>query len=170
MEKLTVKTVFIVSLIVLIGGILIGKYALPSKVITKTEIQIVEKEVVKYKEVEDKKEKKNQEVTETETRLPDGTVKKEKKTVDKGEIVTNTQKESEKTKETTSITKIETVTINKKWDISLLVTPSHKDDNVLGSSLSYGLHVQKLQVFGPVNVGGFIISNKVYGLTIGGSF
>lgn len=152
-------------------GAAVGRYTVPTKVVTKIEEKIVEKEVIKTKENTVRETNKNRELVVTETVLPDGTRKIEKHYINRDEI----RDTAERTNLTTTSRDTElhsstvTTSENANWNISALATPSHTKDDILSGSLSYGLHVQR-RVLGPFSVGAFGLTNKTYGVSIGGSF
>lgn len=161
----------LVAVVVFIAGLACGRFTTPAKVITKTEIQTVEKEVVKNKEVTVKDTNKDRELVVTETTKPDGTKIVEKHYINRDQIKEDTTKTNSVVDTKKSDSKSETITTNEKndWNLSALVTTSHTEDDMFHQSMSYGVHVQR-RILGPFSVGAFGLTNKTYGLSIGASF
>lgn len=161
----------LIAAVVFIAGLAAGRYTLPAKVITKTEIQTVEKEVIKNKEVTSKDTNKDRELVIVETTKPDGTKIVEKHYINRDQIKEDSTKTNTVTDTKRTDSKSETVTINDKndWNLSALVTTSHTDSDMFHQSLSYGVHVQR-RIIGPFSIGAFGITNKTYGLSVGASF
>jgi lipopolysaccharide export LptBFGC system permease protein LptF len=159
------------GLVLLLAGVMIGRYTVPTKTITKTETKIVEKEVVKSSDTDIKTIKKNSTLVETETILPDGTHKIERRYVNNDEIVDKDVKLNVTTDTKSTDIKSMTVTTNEKnnWNLSALATTSHTEDDIFREKISYGIHVQR-RIIGPFSVGAFGLTNRTYGISIGGSF
>lgn len=158
--EVSLKTGAIVLVAVIAASFCVGRYSTPSKVVTKTQT-VTNSTEDKVTDLADNKDE-----TIDKTILKDGTVKEEIHITDKINSVTTDQKN------TTSTTKSTTTTtnINSDWNISALATPSRLDDTFLNTgSMGYGIHIQR-RIIGPFSVGVFGLSNKVYGLSIGGSF
>jgi uncharacterized protein YchJ len=169
--EISIKTAAIATVLLLGIGYLSGKYTTPAKVVTKIEEKIVEKEVVKTKVDTSVREKKNREYIIVETTSPDGTIRRERRFIDKGETTTDTSKVNVSTTERDTELKSSTETVNSKnlWNVSALATMSHTDSDFLRGNISYGAHVQR-QILGPISVGAFGLTNKTYGLSLGVSF
>ena len=172
--ELNVKTCAIGGISLLIIGGLCGRFATPSKVVTKIEEKIVTKEVIRYKEVKSKDEDRNKETIITETILPDGTRKIEKRIVDKSEITTHSNVEASKDSTSETTKKTETTVSNQKndWNVAIMggVSRSNPVD------VKYGAHVQH-RFLGPFSLGvygngfgGISDSNQFYGISLGGSY
>lgn len=161
----------IVAVVIFIAGAAVGRYTLPTKVVTKTETVTVEKEVIKTKEKNVTDTNKNRELVITETIKPDGTKIIEKHYINRDEIHSTSDRVNIATTESKTDTKSSSVVTNEKndWNLSALVTTSHTDSDMLHGSMSYGVHVQR-RIIGPFSVGAFGITNKTYGLSIGASF
>lgn len=159
------------SVVLLAAAFAAGRYTVPTKIVTKTETQIVEKEVIKNKEVNSRDTNRNRELVTTEVIAPDGTITRTKHYINRDEV----REESTRTNTTTTNTSTETrsstvtTTENANWNVSALATMSHTKDDVLSGSISYGVHVQR-RVLGPFSVGAFGLTNQTYGLSLGGSF
>lgn len=153
-----------VLVILLAAAFLVGRHTVPVKTVTKIEEKIVEKEVVKTVESSKKDEKRNKEVIIIETRLPDGTVKKETRIVDRGTIVIDSTKDSTRITSVETERKSETSTKanSQKWNVALLAA---KKDTI-NSEILYGGHVQ-YKVAGPFSVGVMGLSNKTGAISVG---
>lgn len=169
---LSKKTIVISALLLLGIGAAVGRFEAPDKIVTKvvtqTVTQVVTKEVVKR----DTEVKKNTVTTITETTKPDGTKVKTTTIANKDDISTDLNKNVD----TNSNTKTETVATQtvtnekRQWIVSALVSPSHPNDNILGSGgLSYGASVQK-EIIGPFYGGAFGLTNQTYGVSLGVTF
>jgi len=162
MDKKTV--VFICATFIV--GVAIGRFTLPKKVITKTETQVVTKEVVKWKVKKDTQVNKDKEVIIVETKYPDGTIKTEKRIIDKGKITIQLDKNGQTTTNT-NITSNTTST--KEYNTNNLLISGMVSPDIRNSTLRYGLLVQK-RFIGPLFIGGFGVLNSGVGVTIGVSF
>jgi hypothetical protein len=165
------KNLILGALVLFIVGGLIGRYLAPEKIQIKVQEKEVIKEVIKYKESKKSTENKDKQVIIIETRLPDGTITKETRILDKGVVVVDVKKDLEDRKESSKETKTEiTKDSPKDWNIAALATPSHLEDSIFATgSLAYGLHVQR-RIIGPFQLGAFGITNKTYGFSIGASW
>ena len=169
--NLSVKTI-VISVLVLLGvGAAVGRYATPdkvvTKVVTKTETQIV------YKEVENKnvENHKNTVTTITHTTAPDGSKTDVTVITNKDDIkVVDNKTINSDTKTQTETTSTKTVTNEKRqWIVQALFSPSHPSNNILGGTMSYGASVEK-QIIGPFYGGAFGLTNQTYGLSLGVTF
>ena len=169
--ELDLKKLVPAGIVLLVLAFVAGRYGTPERVVTKTETQIVEKEVVKTVEKKVRDQKNDKVTLITETVSPDGTKKREVKIVDKSEITNYSDKNTEKQSETSVTQKTETTRESKSlgWNVSALGSMSHSKDDLLGNSVSFGVHVQR-RVLGPFSVGVFGLTNQTYGLSVGGSF
>lgn len=156
-----------IGAILLVSSFMAGRYTTPTKTVVKVEEKIVEKEVVKYVEVQAKSEKKDVETVVIETILPDGTIKRETKIVDK--TITDEKKkiDLDKQKEQTKISKREEITENSKSDWMVSVMVSAKENDL--SRQNFGVHIQR-RIIGPFYLGVYGEENKGLGLSIGGTF
>lgn len=154
----------------IIAALAIGRYTAPIKEKIKIEERIVEKEVVKYKERENQDEQKNTETVIIETIFPDGTIKKETRIVDRGHITIDRSKELDKQK-TTEKEKIITaqIGVEKDWNAALIASPSHSKYNLIPSSISAGILVQR-RIAGPFSVNVFGLTNQTFGAGVGFSW
>lgn len=140
-------------------GLSIGYFALPAKVVTKTETKTVEKLV----EDQNKTTKNNKVVVVTETTAPDGTKTKRTEVTDKSVTTADTKTSDDVSSDSKSE---KTVTYAKnELSISALVGIQIGD----GFTPSYGLSVQK-RVLGPIYVGAFGFTNRLAGVSLGLSF
>lgn len=172
LRKVTKLTLAGAALIAI--GFAFGRYATPEKVVTKVEERVVEKVVEKVKEQTTKTEDKNLVTIIEETILPDGTIKRTTKIVDKSQLSseekrfesTETARASERTSETTITSK------SKDWNVALMAGVN-TDDDLFKKQIGYGLVVQR-RILGPVYIGGygngFGSSSQSFGITLGGSF
>jgi hypothetical protein len=168
LEKLKQNSKHIVIVIILLAAsFMVGRYTTPTKTKTVVEEKVVEKEVVKFVEVQAKTEKKDVETVVIEIISPDGTIRKETKIVDK--TVLEEQKKIDLNKQTdqTRISKREETTesSSSEWMVSLMV--SAKENNI--SEQNFGVHVQR-RIIGPFYLGVYGEQNKGVGLSIGGTF
>lgn len=161
MENLKKAGIVIILMLVAFGA---GRFASPTKVVTKVEEKVVNKEVVKWKTKTVIEETKNKEIIITKTVKPDGTVVETKRIVDKGTVSKDSSKDSQTEKES-SKSKI-TVEVKEKsppsWTISGLAR--YKDGGV-----DFGASAYK-RVLGPVGVGVFGIQKGEIGVSMGFSF
>jgi lipopolysaccharide export LptBFGC system permease protein LptF len=158
--EVSLKTGAIVLVTVIAASFCVGRYSTPSKVVTKTQT-VTNSTEDKVTNVADNKDE-----TIEKTIEKDGTIKEEIHITDKSNSVTTDQKNSTTTTQSTTTT----TNINSDWNISALATPSRLDDTLINTgSMAYGVHIQR-KIIGPFSVGVFGLSNKVYGLSIGGSF
>ncbi len=173
--ELNAKTIAI-SVIALLGiGYASGRYTTPTKTVTKIEEKIVTKEVVKYKETKSKDENRNKETIIVETIMADGTKRIEKRIVDKTQIETDTNRESEKTASSETSRKSETTVENSRsnWNVAVLAGAGSFSE-AAKQEYGYGLHLQ-YRVFGPFYFGGYGTgigrsTQESYGFSLGGQF
>lgn len=151
----TTRKALAIGLVFLVG-LAIGRYTLPAKVVVKTEVQTVEKVVQDTK----RDDKKNTTTIVTETKKPDGTDIKTTETVDKDQITSNT---ATNTDITTDSTTSKTTTYNTG---SLSVAGLAGVQFGGGNTITYGLHVQK-KLLGPIDIGVFGFTDKLFGASIG---
>jgi hypothetical protein len=158
------KTIIIISLLLILLGAGIGKYASPEKVVTKTETVTVEKEVIKYRETNTENTKVDKVTVITEDISKDGTIHRETVQIDKTQIDKYIDKHLDKTKDSKETTVTQTEKINQSlWHVSALASVKQ------GEIPSYGALVEK-RVLGSISVGAFGLTNKTAGVTIGYSF
>ncbi len=152
-------------------GVVAGRYTLPEKIVTKTETVVVEKEVIKTKEVVTKDTNKDREMIVTEVISPDGTRKITKHYINRDTIREDATRTNTTTNTSNTSSRTEITVDNGKadWNVSVLATTSHTDSDLLKGSMSYGVHVQR-RIIGPFQLGAFGITNKTYGLSLGASF
>jgi uncharacterized protein YqgV (UPF0045/DUF77 family) len=158
--EISTKTKVIAAAVALGLAFGLGYYVTPTKTTIKTEIKEVIKEVEKKHT-----DQQNDVVTvEVETRYPDGTVKIERKIVDKGHIVIDDTRKKDQTTDTSTTTVVERGQAS--WNIAAL-TNVDLSDRKFGTK--YGLHVQR-RIIGPVQVGAFGMTDGTGGVSIGISF
>ena len=168
--ELSKKQLAVGILALFIGGAAVGRFSLPAKVETKIEEKIVVKEVIKWKTQYVKNEQKDKETVIIETHYPDGKIVKETHIVDKGTIVVNKtaegSKETDKKEETTTEKTVEYA--NRDWSFAALAAPKKSSEGgvSLTSGVDYGLHVQR-RVLGPFYLGGFGLTDKTFGASLG---
>lgn len=164
-KKLVIGTIAIAAV-----GFLVGRYTTSVKTVIKVETQIVEKEVIKVVEKKVQEEKRDTVTTEDEIVHPDGTVERRKKIVDRTKVDSMTDKNSDTSSEK-SVTQLSESSFGRSqdWNLSLLATKSYIDEDMLGARVNLGFHVQR-RILGPFSVGVFGITNRTYGLSVGGSF
>lgn len=149
----------LVGLVLVLVGYAFGRYVQPATVITKTE----DHEVIKYVERTTKEKDNNKDIVIIETRLPDGTIRKETHIVDKGRVIIDKSKEGSDTKDSKS----ETIVSNTK--------PQWKAAGLLGvadyslSNRIYGLEIER-RILGPIFVGAWGMTNKQLGVSVGLEF
>lgn len=159
--------IIIAGLVILLGGVAIGRYTLPAKVVTKTETQIVTQVVTKTVEVDKTDYHKNKVLVETVTTKPDGTVVRKREFLDKSEIVkddrTNTDTNSNSS--TTTHTESSKTYANDKGSVRALVARNmdHISEDI------YGVGVEK-KILGPFTLGAFGLTDKTLGLSLGMTF
>lgn len=143
-------------------------YLAPTKTVTET--KVVTKTVVEWKEKETKKENKNLETIVIETRYPDGTVKTETRTIDKGVISIDIAKEGSKNTESTTTSKTSTQRGGPQWRLSgLAALDGNSNKYALQDRLVYGAGIER-QIIGPVSAGVFGLTNSTYGVSVSISF
>jgi hypothetical protein len=160
-------------LILFLVGAAVGRFSLPAKVVTKTETKTVEKEVVKWKTEIKRDQQNNKDTVTTETHYPDGRVVKETHIVDKGTTVTDNKTDETKTDNKSSDTTTEKTTEYSTHDWNFAALGAIKKDSggnpALASGFDYGLHVQR-RVLGPFYLGGFGLTDKTLGASVGVSW
>jgi hypothetical protein len=163
MLELNNKQVAIAVLVALAVGATAGFYAKPEKVVTKVEIKKETVEVVKVVEKETKNVRNDKELVIIETRFPDGTVKKEKRYVDKSTVDSIKDRAENKQTVTKEEDKKSTEIVNRSedWHVSVgyELLPQQK----------YQLTVER-KIFGPLYVGAFGRTDKSIGVSVGGGF
>lgn len=150
------KQTIIALVVALLTGLAIGRFTLPSKVITKTEIKEVDKNTAQVRQ------KDNSVTTITEVKKPDGTVTTTTK-IDNN-IQTNSKNTSTDSKD--SKTDKEVTYNTNRWTIQAVAAfrPfSGSVPTVYGGSVSYRL-------LGPITVGGIGLSDGTVGASLGLSF
>jgi hypothetical protein len=151
----------VVSISVALGiGLVVGRYSLPQKVVTKVQTVEVEKKTSdEHKLVADRTTTTTQQV-----KKPDGTV-----------MTTTVTKNDVQTRDTTDILSVDskksdtekTVTYSgSRWSMSVL---AGKNVSSLSAAPTYGASVG-YRLLGPVTVGGFGLTNGTVGLSLGLSF
>ncbi len=168
--EISVKKLAIGGAVILIAGLAIGRFTLPSKVVTKTEVKVETKEVVKWKTKYVKQENKDKETITIETRYPDGRIVKEKRVLDKGVVVVDKTSDGAKEVEKKEERSTETTTTYAKndWHLSALVSSSNNGE-AFSDKVSYGLMLER-RIIGPFYLGVFGLSNKTVGAGLGVSF
>ena len=189
MDFQTVKTAILgnsyvkwggIALIACVASFLAGRMTTPEKITTVEVVKIQEKivEVEKISTKKDTAAKENRDVTTTtkEKVNPDGSKETETVTVDKTKVDTSTSeasnKDTTKTTDKTSETSKTTIVENtRKWHLSIMAgtTPGYVKDAILyqgNPSITYG-GIVEYKVIGDVYVGGFGLSDKTFGLTVG---
>lgn len=158
--------------VILTGGVSFaaGRSSAPEKVVTKVETKVEIKEVVKWKTKTVKSENKNKQTIIIETKLPDGTFKKETHILDKGTVVLDKSKDLEKDITTAESSKKEQTKELElsNWKLSGI---AYLEPNleVSKTGISWGLLVER-RVVGPIYVGLFGITNGSLGASLGVSF
>jgi hypothetical protein len=167
---LSTKTVVILSILLVSTGYAAGRYIAPEKVVTKIETKVEIKEIIKWKTNLSKDEKKDKEIVIIETIMPDGTIKREKRIIDKGTIKLDLSKQSEKDSSTTKSEKKQEIKIKNSpdWKLSGMVLVSPKSQ-IIDSGLTYGLLIER-RIIGPFYLGAFAINNGAIGASIGVTF
>ena len=169
--EVSVKSLAISSAAILLVGLAVGRFSLPAKVVTKTEIQVVTKEVESKTSDQEIARKSNKDFVRIVTKKPDGTVITETHIIDKSTSKTTevTQDTTEKDSSTT-ITQDKTVTYAKNdWHVSGLASPSGDNSFLRGPSIAYGLMVER-RILGPFYIGGFGLTNHTIGASLGVTF
>lgn len=158
------KTKVIIATASLATAFAVGRYTVPTKIVTETKVVEVEKKVEVVKETKDKdKRKKTKKVIKIapngEKIITEVTVEDTKTTKSKDSSVTD-----EKSKASDSKTTQEKS--NSPTTISILAGKKITDglDPIL-----FGAHVSK-PVLGPVSIGVWGLSNMTFGLSVGLSF
>lgn len=163
---MSTKAKVITSVIVITSAFALGRYTVPTKVITETKIVEVEKKTEDKKQDVEKNTKKRTETTETVK--PNG----EKTTTTVVTEETNTDKKTDKIsttdKTTDSESKKEVVSGQDKVTISLLGGVQLFNNNGI-NSLVYGLGISK-PVLGPITIGAFGFNDGRVGCSLGLTF
>lgn len=142
--------------VIFLVGLATGRYTLPAKIVTKTEIQTVTK-VVKDT-TQDKKD--NTVTTITETKKPDGSVVTQTQIVDKNQTDTKTDVKTDKDMVSKS-SETETRDVNQLGVNGLVGLRVGA-----GESLTYGVSVQR-KLLGPVEIGAFGFTDRLVGFSLG---
>ena len=172
--EISLKSLAITVPVIILASFMVGRYTVPTKTITKTEIQVVTKTVEVQKDTKTVDQKKNQDTIITETTKPDGTKIKETHFVDRTDTLTTDVKTDQKNTASSSDSKTSTVTTNEKgnWNLAALAGVNSQDE-VWKKQIGYGAVVQR-RIIGPFYLGayanGFGSSSQSYGLSVGGSF
>lgn len=162
--EISKRNLSVIALLLVLLGVGICKYALPEKVVTKTETVTIEKEVIKYKESSSENTKVDKIKIVVEDINKDGTVHRKTIEIDKTQINTYIAKELDKQKETDKTVVVETEKKNQAlWHVAALASIKYKE------APAYGVLIEK-RVLGPVSVGAFGLTNKTVGVTVGYSF
>jgi len=164
--EISLKNLAITVPVIILASFMVGRYTVPTKTITKTEIQVVTKTV----EVDKTATQVDKDVIVTETDKPDGTKVKETQYVDR----VNTETTDIKNSQTKSDSKSETITTNEKynWNVAALAGVN-SEQSLFDKQIGYGAIVQR-RIIGPFYLGvwgeGFGTPVKSGGISIGGSF
>lgn len=142
--------VLVIAILALVGAYALGRYTSPVKVETK----IVE---VEKKQTETERDKRK-ETTTTVVEKPDGT----KETVTRTVEDTSTRKSTETNRNTDTET-------SKTYAGPKTYVGGLSGIDTANGSVFYGAQVNR-QVLGPVSVGGFFLTNKTLGVSIGLQF
>lgn len=134
----------ILGLLMLVGAFAAGRWLSPEKVVTRTVT------------VEVEKTKSKQDSTTIKVTKPDGTITETTTTKTETETVTNTNN------------KTETIVQNKKSALNVNALAGINVTNPAGGII-FGGHISK-QIFGPVSIGVFGLSNGTAGLSVGLQF
>jgi hypothetical protein len=168
--EVSAKNLAISSAVLLIAGLAIGRFTLPAKVVTKTQIQVQTQEVVKWqtKYVENQDDHKN--TTIIETKKPDGTDVIETHISDSEDTSVNSSSGgSNSTQTSEKETQSKTVTYAKNdWHLNALASPSG-DGKLIDGKMSYGGQVER-RIMGPFYLGAFGLQNSTFGVSVGVSF
>ena len=157
--EITTRTKIIVAVVGMAACFGLGYYLTPTKTVTKTEV----KEVIRIVEKAHTDQKNDTTIIEVETRYPDGTVKIERKTVDKNHIVVDVDKVTTNEKETVVVKTVER--LGPDWTISGLASVNVAERRIG----AYGLHVQR-KILGPIVAGAFGMSDGAVGVSVGLTF
>lgn len=157
------KSYFIVSIVVLLSGIAIGRFTLPAKIVEKEKIvyqdRIVEKQVI----ISEVKKKSNKQYVKIEHIAKDGSRTTETRIIDLSTQNTASKASSEKLQDTHITQDKEKVTINNTG--STLVTLGVKaNPSIIG--MDYGILIHK-KLLGPFWFGAFGYTDKSFGADIG---
>lgn len=161
---MTTKFWLILTSVLFLLGLAVGRFTLPARVETK--------EVIKTIEVEKKTDNKqivtnnNKDTVVTVTKHPDGTITTETHYVDKS-TTTTVDKSTDNTNTVVSDDKSSTTTYNTA-QYHLAVLGGKSLDN-LTESPTIGLSINK-KFIGPLSLGAFGFTNKLVGLSVGLSF
>ncbi len=152
----------ILSYVIVFGiGAAIARFGLPARVVEKEHIVYQDRIVVKEVEKKSTDKKDNKTYVRIVTTKPDGTKTVETRIIDMGETITLQTQQQSMQQDTSTVTDKEKTTTRSTGDtlISLGV------DNNIG----YGLHINK-RLLGPIFIGGFGYTDKIFGLNVGISF
>lgn len=149
--------VTLLSLTALVVGLLLGRFSLPAKIITKTETVEVDK---KQSSINSNKQDHSI-VTVTQTKKPDGSITTVTQTQKNVAVVTDTK--SKETDDKDTKTSKETDYNTSKWTLSALVIDQVGKAPVYGGSVSF-------KVLGPFSIGILGASNGMFGTSIGITF
>jgi hypothetical protein len=164
--EINIKTLAGVAAIVVLASFMVGRYTVPTKTVTKTEVKTVTN-TEENKKVDTQQDK---DVIVTETDKPDGTKVIVTDHVDR----VNTESVDVKNTQTATDSKSSTVTTNDKynWNVAALAGVNSAD-SLFNKQIGYGAIVQR-KIIGPFYLGvwgeGFGTSNKAGGVSLGGSF
>ena len=165
MENL--KKIGLPVLIALLVGAAFGWFGRPAKVEVREKIVVQEKEVIKWKQAESKNKQNDKIVVKIETILPDGTRKIETRIVDRGSITIDRTGEGSSETDTKIEKETEKVTEYSKndWNLGVMYAPVSPGESALGNQ-TLGVFVNR-RILGPIYVGGFGLSNKTLGVSLG---
>lgn len=152
----------------LIVGLAVGRFAAPTKVVTKTEVKDVEKKVEKKTTDSQKNKKNNKIVIVVETVMPDGTRRKETKIVDRGSITIDNSSTEERESDRTTETKTEKI-VERSHDGLLIYGLAAAQLTDWAGGLEFGGGVQK-RLLGPFWLGAYGTNKATVGVTVGVSF
>lgn len=152
---MTTKTKVIIVIVSLATAFAVGRYTVPTKVVTETKVVEVEKKTVE----EDKNQNKQKRTTITVQKKPSGE-ETTTTTIDES-VNTDRQTKVVATDKTASDTKKEVVSQAGGTTISAMAGLDLRN-----ASTIYGAHVNT-QIIGPINAGAFGLSNGSCGLTLG---
>lgn len=158
------KSWLILSTVILILGLAIGRYSLPARIETKEVIKTITVE----KKTDDKVTTKNNDkvLVTTVTKFPDGRIVTETKLVDKSTTTVvdnkkdNIDTKTEDSKESTTIYEVN------RYHLGLM---AGKDITDLTKAPTFGIELDK-KFIGPISLGVYGQTDKTLGLLIGLSF
>lgn len=161
---ITTKQKVIISVVVLSAAYASGRWASPTKIVTKT--QTVEVQIQKDKTQTDTNRDKHTKTVVQELRKPDGTVEK-----------TTTVTQDDTTERKTNSVSLETDSRKATSDKEVTYSQAKVTISALGGLSFHGVVPQTVYgasiskpIFGPVTVGGFYLSNQTAGVSIGLTF